>query len=69
MTTDTTTLFLGVLFGAFGMGFVAYARRQRRVVPLLSGLGLFVVPYVTERWWLVLLLGALLVVLPFMVRE
>ena len=40
-----TSLFLGVLFGSIGLGFFIYGRKQRKVVPLLCGLVLMIVPY------------------------
>ena len=32
------TLFLGVVFGAFGLGYFVYGKRQQALVPLTCGL-------------------------------
>ncbi len=62
------TLWLGMLFGAIGVGYLVYARRQRAPVPLACGVGLVVVPYFVSNAWAMALVGAALVVLPWIVR-
>jgi hypothetical protein len=37
---NTSTLMWGVILGAIGLGFFTYGRRQKAVIPLLSGIGL-----------------------------
>ncbi len=59
------TLVWGMLFGLLGMGYLAYARRQREVVPLLSGVGLIVSPYLISNIYGLMALGVLFSVLPF----
>ena len=63
-----TTLFLGVLFGSIGLGFFIYGRKQRKVVPLLCGIVLMIVPYFIPNNLLLFLIGALLVALPYFIR-
>ncbi len=65
---STATLLLGVLFGAVGMGYLVYARRQRKGVALVSGVGLCVLPYVIPTAILLALAGLVLIVLPFWIR-
>ena len=36
----TGTLFWGIVFGAFGVGYFIYGRKQKRFVPLFCGIGL-----------------------------
>lgn len=62
------TLWWGMLFGAIGVGYLVYARRQRAPVPLLCGLGLVVFPYFVSNAWVMVLVGAALVALPWMIR-
>lgn len=64
----TATLVWGMLFGAAGLGFFTYGRKQNAIVPLLCGIGLFVVPYFAGNLWILLLLGFALVALPYFVR-
>jgi hypothetical protein len=65
---NTATLLWGVAFGAIGMGYVAYGRRQRAPVPLVCGIGLMVFPYVVSGTWTTVLVGALLMAIPYFVR-
>ena len=65
---NASTLWWGLLFGSIGLGFFIYGRKQRAIVPLLSGLGLMVFPYfVSGTAWL-LVSGAALVAIPYFVR-
>jgi hypothetical protein len=55
----------GMLFGAIGLGYFVYGKRQSALLPLLCGIGLMVFPYfVTGTLWL-LLVGAALMAAPW----
>jgi hypothetical protein len=55
----------GMLFGAIGMGYFVYGKRQSALLPLLCGIGLMVFPYfVTGTLWM-LLIGAALMAAPW----
>ena len=62
------SLWWGMLFGAIGLGYCAYARKQREPVPLVAGIGLMVFPYFVSNPWLMVLIGAALMALPRIVR-
>ena len=62
------TLLWGMLFGAVGMGYLVYARRQREIMPLVSGVGLMLFPYLTSNVYALVAVGALLMALPFYVE-
>ena len=58
----------GMLFGAIGIGYFVYGKRQSAFLPLLCGFGLMIFPYfVSSTLWLVLI-GAVLMVLPWYFR-
>lgn len=61
-------LMWGVLFGAVGLGFFTYGRRQRAPIPLLAGVGLVISPYFMPNVPVLLMVGAALVALPYFVR-
>lgn len=61
-------LLWGVLFGAIGLGFFVYGKRQRAVVPLLCGLALMVFPYFVGNTLLLVAVGIALIALPYFVR-
>ncbi len=65
---NTSTLVWGVIFGAFGMGYVVYGKKQKAGIPLLSGVGLMVIPYFLTNPYLLALSGIALIALPFVIR-
>jgi len=60
-------LIWGVLFGAIGMGYFIYGRRQRAILPFLSGFGLFIFPYFMPNVYVLILTGAALMALPYFI--
>jgi hypothetical protein len=65
---DTSSLLWGLLFGSIGLGFFAYGKRQKTVVPLACGLALMIFPYFVSNTILLVILGAVLIVIPYFVR-
>lgn len=65
---DTSTLLWGLLFGSIGLGFFVYGRRQKMVVPLLTGVVLMILPYFVSNTILLVMLGVGLVAIPYFVR-
>jgi predicted membrane protein len=65
---STSILIWGVIFGAIGMGFFTYGKKQKAVVPLAVGVTLFVVPYVIPNVYMLVAAGVVLVILPYFVR-
>jgi hypothetical protein len=65
---DTSQLIWGLLFGSIGLGFFVYGRRQRALVPLFTGITLFVFPYFVPNTTVLVLVGAALVALPYFAR-
>ncbi len=64
----TSLLLWGLLFGAIGLGFLTYGRKQRAVVPLVAGIALFFLPYLFSNVYLLVLAGTALVALPYFIR-
>lgn len=67
--SDTATLLWGVIFGSVGFGFFIYGRKQQAIVPLAVGVALFVAPYFISNLYLLLLVGAVLIALPYFVNR
>ena len=61
-------LIWGMVFGSIGLGFFIYGKKQKKVVPFVTGLALFVFPYFISDITMLLIIGAILVVLPYFVR-
>jgi hypothetical protein len=65
---SASSIFWGLLFGAFGLGFFVYGRKQKAVVPLVCGLVLMVFPYFISNTILLVAIGVALMAIPFLVR-
>ena len=65
---DTLAFVAYVLSGAIGLGYFVYGRRQKKFVPLICGIGLMGYPYFVSNATLLVVIGCVLLVLPFFVR-
>ncbi len=65
---DTSVLVWGVLFGALGLGYLTYGRRQSAIVPLVVGIALIVFPYFVPNLYALLAIGGILAAIPYFVR-
>jgi hypothetical protein len=65
---STTSLVFGVLYGAIGFGYLIYGRRQQKGIALLSGLVLCAFPYFISNIVLLIVIGLVLIALPFYIR-
>ena len=63
-----TTLMVSVLFSAIGTGYFVYGKKQRQVVPLLTGLALCVYPYFLSNGYAIVVVGILLTAVPWLIR-
>jgi len=57
-----------LVFGSIGLGYFVYGKKQKRIVPLVSGLALMAFPYFVPDPVLMVLLGGLLSTLPYFLR-
>jgi len=57
-----------MLFGSIGLGFFVYGRKQRRVVPLVCGLAMMIYPYFVSSISLLVIVGIVLMAVPYFVR-
>jgi hypothetical protein len=65
---DSAMLIWGVFFGAIGLGFFVYGKKQKRIVPYLSGIALIIFPYFVSNTSILVITGSILMVLPYFVR-
>ena len=65
---SASSLFWGLLFGSFGLGFFVYGKKQNAVVPLICGLALMIFPYFVSNTILLLAIGVVLIAIPYFVR-
>ena len=64
-----SSLIWSMLFGAIGVGFFIYGRRQRMMVPFVSGLALMIVPYFVDNVGAMIALCVAFIALPYFVRR
>lgn len=62
------TLLWGMLFGAIGVGFFIYGKRQARIMPLMCGIALTVFPWFVSGALPTFVIGLALVAIPFVLR-
>jgi hypothetical protein len=66
---DTSTLMWGMILGSIGLGFFLYGKKQKTIVPLISGVGLMVLPYFISNIFILVATGVVFVVLPFILKR
>src|SRR5262249_46474604 len=62
------SLFVGMIAGAFGVGYFVYGKQQKKLVPMLAGVLLCVYPYFTENLFWLISIGAALLAAPFLIE-
>ena len=65
---STSSLYWGILFGSFGLGYFVYGRKQKSVVALMCGLVLMVYPYFVTNEILLPVVGFTLIAIPWFIR-
>jgi len=65
---STSLLISGMVFGAIGLGFFAYGKKQKAMVPMVCGIALVAFTYFISNVYMLVIVGSLLVVLPYFVR-
>ena len=64
---NATSLAIGMLTGAIGVGYFIYGKRQAKFVPLIAGMLLCVYPYFVDSVTWLVILGVALLAAPFLV--
>jgi hypothetical protein len=65
---STSSLLWGVVFGAIGLGYFVYGKKQRAAVPFLCGFALMVLPYFIANAWLLVGAGIAVAAVPYFVK-
>jgi hypothetical protein len=66
---SSASILWGVVFGSIGVGYIVYGKKQKRLVPLLSGIGLCGFTYIAPNPYLIVLIGIFLAALPFLMKD
>ena len=59
----------GLIFGSIGLGFFVYGKKQKAIIPFISGIGLMVFPYFISNIIFLVITGIILAALPFVIRR
>jgi hypothetical protein len=66
---NASTLMWGVIFGSIGLGFFVYGKKQKAIIPFISGIGLMVCPYFISNVYYLVITGIVFTALPFIVKR
>jgi hypothetical protein len=58
-----------VFFGVVGGGYFLYGKKQQEPTPMLCGFGLMIFPYFVSNVFVLVLVGAALMAIPFLFRD
>jgi len=65
---STAVLIWGLIFGSIGVGFFIYGKKQKAIVPLCVGIALCVFPYFIANLYVLVVVGVILLAIPYFVR-
>lgn len=60
-----SALFIGMLAGVIGAAYFVYGKRQEKFAPMLAGVMLGIYPFFTSNPYLLVIIGAALMAVPF----
>ncbi|OGQ97319.1 MAG: hypothetical protein A2284_07295 [Deltaproteobacteria bacterium RIFOXYA12_FULL_61_11] len=61
-------MLLSFFWGMIGLGFFLYGKKAQRIVAMLCGIGLMGFPYLVDNVVVGVVVGAVLTLLPFVLR-
>ena len=64
---DANSLIVGLFAGAVGVVYLAYGKKQSKLVYMISGVLLMAYPYFTDNIWILLVVGLALGIAPWVI--
>jgi len=61
-------LIISIFLGVIGMGYFVYGKRQKHAPAFFAAIGLFIAPYFTPNVYVLILVGVLLIIMPFLIE-
>ena len=61
------SLWIGMIAGAFGVGYFMYGKKQSKFTPMIAGVLLCIYPYFTDSVLWLSVVGILLLAAPFVI--
>lgn len=62
-------LLVGIITGAFGLAYFIYGKKQSKMIFMVTGIALMVYPYLFGNMILLIIIGVVLLPLPFLFKE
>ncbi len=62
-------LMVGIITGAFGVGYFIYGKRQSKFVFMITGCALCIYPYLLSNITVLIIIGLVLLAVPFLIKE
>jgi hypothetical protein len=66
---STMKIIVWLVSGALGMGYIIYGKKQSSLVFMLSGIALGVYPYLFSNIIVLIIIGVVLAVVPFVIKD
>jgi len=66
---DSSIFIWSIVLGTVGMGYFTYGKQQRKIIPFISGVGLFILPYFVDNLTLLFIGAFILMALPFVIKD
>lgn len=65
---NSSIMMWSVFFGGIGIGYFMYGKKQKSIIPLCTGLALFVFPYFISSVTMLLIVGVILMAIPYYIK-
>ena len=62
-------LLVGIITGAFGLAYFVYGKKQSRMIFMVTGIALMAYPYLFGNIIVLIIIGVILLPLPFVFKE
>lgn len=57
-----------MIFGSVGLGYFIYGKKQKAIVPLVTGIALFLFPYFISNIYILITTGVAISAVPYFVK-
>jgi len=64
-----SNILISMLIGSIGFGYFIYGRKQMKASALVAGVLLCIYPYFIPNIWLMLLVGGIIMAVPFFIYD
>jgi len=58
-----------MIFGSVGIGYFIYGKKQGKFIPMLTGVGLNIFPYLMSNVYEMVIIGVILTAVPWFIKS